>query len=114
MPDADNGKNKDNNSKGKASSKKVKTKKDESSILKKFIKDLTTDVPTKVSENLETTNTGAIIFLQLSININLTKVKNEDATRNVITTAIVRVEIRKEILESKLSDEALRKKEGKS
>ncbi|RHZ69232.1 hypothetical protein Glove_286g28 [Diversispora epigaea] len=161
MTDADNGKNKDNNSKGKAtdmtegsnkrpievdteetntaqdksSSKKAKTKKDELSILKKLIKDLTTNVSIRVDEKLETTNTDATTFLQLSNNIDLAEIKNEDATRNVITryfdfgeslykrykelkpnngkikaTAMVKVEIRKEILESKLSDEALQKR----
>ncbi|RHZ85177.1 hypothetical protein Glove_71g93 [Diversispora epigaea] len=74
-----------NTMRDKVSSKKAKTKKDESSILKKLIKDLTTDVPTRVGENLKTTNTGTTTFLQLSNNIDLAEVKNEDSTRNVIS-----------------------------
>ncbi|CAG8616043.1 8697_t:CDS:2, partial [Diversispora eburnea] len=128
-----------NTAQDKSSNKKAKTKKDESSILKKLIKDLTTNVFTRVNEKLETTNTDATTFLQLSNNIDLAEIKNEDATRNVITryfdfgeslykrykelkpnngkikaTAMVRVEIRKEIPESKLSNEALRKRKERA
>lgn len=123
-----------NSTHDKSSSKKAKITKDESSILKKLIKDLTADVP-GTCKNLENTNTDATSFLHLSDNIDLAEFKNEDATRNVISryfdfgealykrykelksangkikaTAMVRVEVRNEIPESKLSDDALRKR----
>ncbi|CAG8645736.1 345_t:CDS:2, partial [Diversispora eburnea] len=74
----------------KSPSKKTKIKKDESSILKKLIKNLTTDVPTRVSKNLKTTNKE----LKLT-------------NRKIKATAMVRVEIIKEIPESKLNNKAL-------
>ena len=126
-----------------SSSKKVKKtgRKKVSSMLKKLIEELLTDVPVSTAgENLEEANESATsIFLQLSDKIDNAETKNESASRGLIfsyfdfgeavfkrykelklehgkdgSLALVKSEVREAIPETKCSDEALRKKMERS
>ena len=123
----------------KSSSKKKKTtnKDDVSTMLKKLIEELLTNIPDSGGEEANapdvSSNTGK--FLYLSDMIDQAETKNEDATRNVINRyfdfgealylrykelkpsggkdgakALVKEEVRKQIPETKFSDDALRKR----
>ncbi|KAF0484859.1 hypothetical protein F8M41_022899 [Gigaspora margarita] len=125
----------------KLSSKKAKKTggKKVSSTLKKFIKELLSDVELIPGRSLEETNNIALntrgIFLQLSNKIDSTESKNKDASHALISSyfdfgealfnqykelkltygkegarVLVKSEVRKEIPETKLSDDALRKR----
>ncbi|CAG8849145.1 27094_t:CDS:2, partial [Gigaspora margarita] len=125
----------------KLSSKKAKktSGKKVSSTLKKFIKELLSDVEPIPGRSLEETNNIALntrgIFLQLSNKIDSTESKNKDASHALISSyfdfgealfnqykelkltygkerarVLVKSEVRKEIPETKLSDDALRKR----
>jgi hypothetical protein len=126
-----------------SSSKKAKKTggKKVSSMLKKLIEELLTDVPVPTAgENLEEANESATsIFLQLSDKIDNAETKNESASRGLIfsyfdfgeavfkrykelklehgkdgSLALVKSEVRGAIPETKCSDEALRKKMERS
>ncbi|CAG8817859.1 21659_t:CDS:2, partial [Gigaspora margarita] len=109
----------------KLSSKKAKKTggKKVSSMLKKFIKELLSDVEPIPGRSLEETNNIALntrsIFLQLSNKIDSTESKNKDVSRALISSYFdfgealfnqYKDEVRKEIPETKLSDNALRKR----
>ncbi|CAG8628786.1 15397_t:CDS:2, partial [Gigaspora margarita] len=112
--------------------------KKESSIIKKIIKELSTNTfgISKVSEEV---NVSSSDFLQLSNKIDHAESKNEDTTRELIesyfnfgkaiykrykelkaihdkvgATVIVRNEVRKEILKIKFTDDALRKRKDRA
>ncbi|GBB86370.1 hypothetical protein RclHR1_12800002 [Rhizophagus clarus] len=123
----------------KSSNKKAKKTggKKVSSMLKQLIEELLTDVPAPTAgENLEEANDNVVgIFLQLSNRIDNAETKNEDASRGLIhsyfdfgealfnrykelkptygkegSRALVKSEVRKEIPETKFSDDALKKR----
>ncbi|GBB94286.1 hypothetical protein RclHR1_23230008 [Rhizophagus clarus] len=123
----------------KSSNKKAKKSggKKVSSMLKRLIEELLTDVPTPTAgENLEEANDNVVgIFLQLSNKIDSAESKNEDASQGLISSyfdfggalfnrykelkptygkegsrALVKSEVRKEIPETKFSDDALKKR----
>ena len=106
-------------------------------MLKKLIEELLADTPVPaIGENLEEANESATsIFLQLSDKIDSAESKNEDASRGLISSyfdfekalfnrykelkptygkegakVLVKSEIRKEIPDAKLSDDALKKR----
>ncbi|GES78018.1 hypothetical protein GLOIN_2v1478598 [Rhizophagus clarus] len=125
----------------KASNKKAKKtggKKKVSSTLKQLIEELLTDNPDG-GRSLEEINESASSFLQLSERIDHAETKNEEASRGLIfsyfnfgeavfkrykelkpevgkdgSEALVKKEVREVILETKCSDEALRKKTERS
>ncbi|GBB88039.1 hypothetical protein RclHR1_14590001 [Rhizophagus clarus] len=123
----------------KSSNKKVKKTggKKVSSMLKKLIKELLTDIPVVggISEESSCTTDARSIFLQLSDKIDNAKTKNEDASHDLISNyfnfgealynrykelkptygkegarALVKSEVRKEIPETKFSDDTLKKR----
>ena len=106
-------------------------------MLKKLIEELLTDVPVPTAgKNLEEASENSTsIFLQLPDRIDSAESKNEDASRDLITSyfdfgealynrykelkptygkegarALVKSEVRKEIPETKFSDDALKKR----
>jgi len=128
----------------KSSSKKKKTtnKDDVSTMLKKLIEELLTNIPDSGGEEANAPDVSSntdehsrMKFLYLSDMIDQAETKNEDATRNVINRyfdfgealylrykelkpsggkdgakALVKEEVRKQIPETKFSDDALRKR----
>ncbi|PKB96903.1 hypothetical protein RhiirA5_434053 [Rhizophagus irregularis] len=110
----------------KSSSKKKKTsnKNDVSSMLKKLIEELLTNIPDsgevlKEANVLDaSSNTGK--FLYLSDMIDQAEKKNKDATQNELKSsygkdrakALVEEKVRKQIPETKFSNEALRRRRG--
>src|SRR5688572_8828668 len=123
--------------KSSSKKKKITNKDDVSTMLKKLIEELLTNIPDSGEEEANapdvSSNTGK--FLYLSDMIDQAETKNEDATRNVINRyfdfgealylrykelkpsggkdgakALVKEEVRKQIPETKFSDDALRKR----
>ena len=123
----------------KSSSKKAKKSggKKVSSTLKQLIEELLTDIPVVggISEESSCATDARGIFLQLSDKIDNAETKNEDASRDLISSyfdfgealfnrykelnptygkegarALIKNEVRKEISETKFSDDALKKR----
>ncbi|GES95235.1 hypothetical protein GLOIN_2v1598305 [Rhizophagus clarus] len=96
----------------KSSSKKTKKSggKKVSGTLKQLIEELLIDIPVVggISEESSCAMDARSIFLQLSDKIDNAKTKNEDASQGA--RALVKSEVRKEIPETKFSDDALKKR----